>query len=60
MVLLVDAVSPYSLGIWSAYIHEIILRDFLAKESGSKKVTLKLVNDPMPLGRNVESGLEAI
>lgn len=59
-VLFVDAVSPHSLGIWSAYINEMILRDFLSGLSGSKKVQLKLINDPMPLGRNIESGLSAI
>lgn len=56
-VLFLDAVSPHSLGIWSAYINEIILRDFLSALSGSKKVQLKLTNDPMPLGRNVQSAL---
>lgn len=59
-VLFLDAISPHSLGIWSAYVHEIILRDFLSGVSGNKKVSLKLTNDPMPLGRNVESGLSAI
>lgn len=62
-VLLVQGISPHSLGIWSAYIHEIILRDFLAleaKKALANKVSLKLINDPFPLGRNVESGLSAI
>lgn len=36
------------------------MRDFLGDLSGSEKVKLKLTNDPLPLGRDVESGLSAI
>lgn len=59
-MLFVNAISPHSVGIWGAYVQEIILRDFLGDLSGSKKVKLKLTNDPLPLGRDVESGLSAI
>jgi hypothetical protein len=59
-VLFLDAVSPHALGIWSAYIQEIILRDFFALSSGSKKVSLKITNDPFPLGRQFESGISSI
>lgn len=60
LVMFLNAISPHSLGIWSAYAQEIILRDFLAQESNSKKVSLKIINDPFPLGQIVASNLESI
>lgn len=59
-VLFLEAASPQALGIWAAYIQELMLRDFLALSSGSKKVSLKIINDPFPLGRNYNSALGSV
>jgi hypothetical protein len=62
LVLILNAISPHALGIWGAYAQELILRDFFAKESEKvgAKVQLKIINDPFPLGQQVESGLSSI
>ena len=61
-MLILDAISPHSFGIWGAYAQEVILREFFSKESAktNEKVKLKIINDPLPLGRQVESGLSSI
>lgn len=56
----INAISPHGLGVWAAYAQEIILRDFLGQVSGAKKVQLKIINDPFPLGKDFSAGLEAI
>ena len=38
LVLLLDAISPHSFGVWGAYAQEIILRDFFSKESAKAGV----------------------
>jgi len=62
IVLIVNSISPHAVGIWSAYAQEVILRDFLAKETEGtgRKVSLTLFNDPFPLGRDFETGLQSI
>lgn len=63
LVLILNAISPHSFHIYGAYAQELILRDFFAKESmdkANRKVQLKIINDPFPLGRQVESGLSSI
>lgn len=59
-VVLVNTTSPHTLGLWTAYLQEIMLREFFGKVSGADKVSLKIINDPFPLGEQVESRLGAI
>lgn len=59
-VLFINSTSPHTLGIWAAYIQEVMLREFLSKESGDKKVSFKIINDPYPIGNQAESRLSSI
>jgi hypothetical protein len=59
LVLILNATSPHALGIWGAYAQELILRDFFA-DAAPNPVRLKILNDPFPLGQQVESGLSSI
>jgi len=38
--------------MWAAYAQEIILRQFLSEKSGTKRVQLKIVEDPLPISDN--------
>jgi len=44
-----NSTSTHVTGAWAAYAQEIILRQFLGKQSGTKKVQLKIYEDPLPL-----------
>ena len=49
LVLFLNSTSAHVTGAWAAYAQEIILRQFLGKQSGTKKVQLKIYEDPLPL-----------
>lgn len=62
LVMMLNAASPHAFGIWGAYAQELILRDFFSIESAKvgAKVSLKIINDPLPLGRTFESSLGSL
>jgi len=52
LVVFMNQTSVHATGMWAAYAQEIILRQFLSEKSGTKKVQLKIVEDPLPISDN--------
>jgi len=60
LVLFLNSTSVQVTGMWAAYAQEIILRQFLGKQSGTKKVQLKIIEDPLPLNNQAKIVISAV